>query len=1204
MQSRPFRIFHIRKTLTSTRNRHGFALVVTVSLMVLLTVIAVGILGLSALTLRGASLGEAEATARANARMALILALGELQHHAGPDQRVTARADLLDEQSPNPLLTGVWDSWHIETGPPPAPDDFERSAKNAGFRRWLVSAADPAAPVQTDFANRPTTRPVTLWDTNPHEANPAARLSAGKVPVTTGRGSYAWAVIDEGLKARINTPFNPEAASVGAKTAQLGSGQRPAVEFIDGLGGLERPFFREGTDEFALIEKGFSRTGFELAVDQLAPDAGERLRALAHDLTTDSIGLFTDTARGGLREDMHLLARAATLPDRYRSRGVYASRLDLPASTTVSDPRWESFHQFANLYRQQVLDADGVPAVRATWPRGWQAASGSPPHLSVNRRPPPGVVLMPTIAKVQVLFSLIGRDLYDYPPPAGNTIPTNAPVFHNPQGGHFRGTKYQYDLHLMYAPVVTLHNPYNVALDFYRMRVEFVHTPFAMQVFRNGVPQSSGLVPVDTMYVDNESGSKEKTFGINLRGKSSSGRPGSTTIRLLPGETKTFSPYIDPERTYRDEFRGSRQAWDIYVDSHITKQISAIPGWRGDGIGYSCDWLAGGQRIDGNKENGRWAACLGLARDDRIHVEFAPLSVPQYSRNKFVVRVTAATTPSGQPVTAQVIEIDYERPSGLQDFILGGRNATLRFPKEGTVRGIDLVDHATVPISELRSLRPFALLSVQAKTTSGGRDESNEDGRLATMPWCFGHGPAASSTQRLLSEHPSHHSHEIDLQRLDNGTASLIQIDPMDRGNFISGHTPFNGVKFGALYDIPLHPIQTLSALNGANPGGMSGYLPRFARPIGNSWAHPLLPGSAISMPQPDGAHLDHSFLLNTALYDGFYFSGLADQDGHFGSGRTSAELAASFAAGDPLDDPRLVLHRPDRRPVSELSNMIEAADAHTRIAAWQMMRGAFNINSTSVAAWKAMLASTHDARALVNQLDKAAGVSTLRPLGAAPDDVARVSRFRLPASRPADAIADPRDAYWLGPRELSDAELQRLAEEIVRQVRLRGPFLSLAEFVNRRLGSGELALRGALQHAIDEADLNQRAAVNANAGFEIPAAAVEDYKYANPEAGTGSSYRGAPGFLSQSDLLDILGNAATARSDTFTIRAYGEASDPAGRVLARAICEAVVQRVPEWLDPADPVERHPDELDREENRKFGRRIEIIAFRWLHPREL
>ena len=60
----------------TTPVRHpGFALVVTLALMVLLTVILVGLLSLSAVSLRTSGAGEAMATARANARMALMLAL-------------------------------------------------------------------------------------------------------------------------------------------------------------------------------------------------------------------------------------------------------------------------------------------------------------------------------------------------------------------------------------------------------------------------------------------------------------------------------------------------------------------------------------------------------------------------------------------------------------------------------------------------------------------------------------------------------------------------------------------------------------------------------------------------------------------------------------------------------------------------------------------------------------------------------------------------------------------------------------------------------------------------------------------------------------------------------------------------------------------------------------------------------------------------
>lgn len=61
-------------------------------------------------------------------------------------------------------------------------------------------------------------------------------------------------------------------------------------------------------------------------------------------------------------------------------------------------------------------------------------------------------------------------------------------------------------------------------------------------------------------------------------------------------------------------------------------------------------------------------------------------------------------------------------------------------------------------------------------------------------------------------------------------------------------------------------------------------------------------------------------------------------------------------------------------------------------------------------------------------------------------------------------------------------------------------------------------------------------------------------------------------------------------RSDTFRIRAYGEAVNPASesgapQVEARAFCEAIVQRVPELLDPARP--------------EFGRRFVVTYFRWL-----
>ena len=87
----------------------GFALVSTLMLMVLLALLAVSLLSLSAISLRGASQAQAKAIAQANARMALMIAIGELQKHAGPDTRITAPSDILEPY--NPPLTGVWKSW-------------------------------------------------------------------------------------------------------------------------------------------------------------------------------------------------------------------------------------------------------------------------------------------------------------------------------------------------------------------------------------------------------------------------------------------------------------------------------------------------------------------------------------------------------------------------------------------------------------------------------------------------------------------------------------------------------------------------------------------------------------------------------------------------------------------------------------------------------------------------------------------------------------------------------------------------------------------------------------------------------------------------------------------------------------------------------------------------------------------------------------
>ncbi len=92
---------------------------------------------------------------------------------------------------------------------------------------------------------------------------------------------------------------------------------------------------------------------------------------------------------------------------------------------------------------------------------------------------------------------------------------------------------------------------------------------------------------------------------------------------------------------------------------------------------------------------------------------------------------------------------------------------------------------------------------------------------------------------------------------------------------------------------------------------------------------------------------------------------------------------------------------------------------------------------------------------------------------------------------------------------------------------------------------------------------------------------------------------------VTQGDLMAALAPIATVRGDTFKIRSYGEATSPDGKtVLARAWCEAVVQRNPDFIDAVDAAQTATSALSSISNKNFGRRFSIISFHWLDEAEL
>jgi hypothetical protein len=99
----------------------------------------------------------------------------------------------------------------------------------------------------------------------------------------------------------------------------------------------------------------------------------------------------------------------------------------------------------------------------------------------------------------------------------------------------------------------------------------------------------------------------------------------------------------------------------------------------------------------------------------------------------------------------------------------------------------------------------------------------------------------------------------------------------------------------------------------------------------------------------------------------------------------------------------------------------------------------------------------------------------------------------------------------------------------------------------------------------------------------------------------------GAAGCLFQGDLLQSLGPRLATRSDTFTIRAYGEATDDSG-ANANCVIELVVQRTPEYIDNKTQPHERIEDLAKSDakniNSLLGRRFIIISARWLAKSEI
>lgn len=1232
-------IFRASRPTRSRKLRKGFALVATLTLMVLLSVLAVGLLTLSSVSLRSSTQGNALSEARANARLALMLALGELQKEMGPDMRISAEAAIFDNEPLTGTIEGVaqprwlasYDSWgnwlnaeYTSPGKSPLSISDTYAPKRATmFRRWLLSlpeGAEKNVGAADSLSGWDDTNSVvlvgkgslgTLADSQPIQVTRAYLTPIGS------KGRNAWWIGAENHKAKVNLAAKKrelkpdEWAAAQGSTAQVSAGAMTGMQAIDG----------QTPQMDAMVSKVISLQ--TLSVPSLGLDS-DSAKSHFFDLTDVGKGLLTSVRTGGLRKDLSLLLDRDNdkLPAPYKyNTGANAepsirplSSDILAAGAAVPNRPFASWMAMRHYYRMYRTASDTqLWGSTHTGGHGSLLWNGDIPYTNVlstqnfrtersNWTGENAYMRVPILAKLTFLHS-IKTD----PNP---NVPGERLVRH------------------VFSPVVTIWNPYNTEMRFPSGRVGFPaainHTwPTEGHIYRDGVLRpglgSSGL----------------GSHGVYLNSNSGS------DIILAPGEFKVFS--------YRE----------LYLQTKQNPRYSMYPGFDPSAIG-------------GNVSSINRSYPEQEIRDKRVGIKIA-------FHNYFGWNRQNGHTPGG--LSAGLVWGEWDR----------------YLPNLYQIDWFNLSQTLTPVTSEMTYfttsgdpvLVGYTQLALKSLSRSSYESISwEEDWRarnwIQSPPGYFGGGLYMSENAK------TGHTQRLDSAYVISfGPVSALELPKVigqvgERSYLGSGSNPYEKVTAVSALELPTAPISSLAGFSGMrmSPGWIwggelfpdrDGYGegiwmrrgPRFTDNrmsmvngqskrvayqsgitgpgIGNSFVHPMIPRTGIyqfqdnsrSHDQRDGAtspvivsntraysdFWDHVFLLNDSLWDDHYLSTLSNQTRPGAPNSLSlSQNIDRFTSGEPIGNPRFEYHA-SGLGADKVKEALLSQEGYLKSAAHLIVDGSFNVNSTSVEAWHALFAGIRE-----RIIHYRTGNGSLAPVEIPADARIAISRFETPNSdkevaNPANGVMrDDGNATWSGVRFLTDAQIRLLAEKCVEQVKRRGPFLNFSEFINRRLSNDELGVMGALQSAIDYDDANpDPASINyrykSSDGLMIKGSDLGIHEYQTPEAAVGSRLAGTPGYVIQSDILKPIASTLTVRDDTFRIRFYGESLDAGGKVQARAWCEAIVQRMPEYYDtsngPEVPVRIQDgggnfvdNPVLTGQNRIFGRKFQIIGFRWLNAAEV
>lgn len=1193
--------------LNSNPHKSGFALVVALSVMSVVLLLVLLITTLVRVEQSASSTQQSRIKAEQNALLSLNMALGELQKSLGPDQRISASASILggDTDTSKQHLTGVWSST-------PSGGTYNEGE----LIGWLASGADGNTNYHQDGFSTNDDTVILVNEGSLGTNNNDDIVSAQLEPVDSeaNSGQYSWWIGDEGIKASINlsqaestttTPRDQKLTAINT----LANSSRSTVSAIPNLLNID-------LQSNNLADKLSSLN--DLNLDGNASDL--EIKSRFHSLTLQSRGVLSDTKNGGLKEDLSLafeMSDADFNASKFGNDG--SNTLDAVGFGNVEPlfvhaspignaygPAWHLLRDYYTIYQRMETPMQN-PTFQAQayspskndvydldddaddqFSHQWSNNINDPDPLRSDTVPlMVNASYLPYNLRNHHQFGVFFENL-------ANLANNNSALGPGESLSDYRRMRMFMRSHYVY------HNPFNVTLHHGPMVSEVVHIRFRLRMWdQNDVEilQANGRPP--------ETGGNWSR--VIIEDSRDSGLP------LAPGEIVVYegTHYANTNQVY--SARGNNAPWfGPHQGANVGRannQDTFIP--------------PGTIRVKYEPySNNRWAYEYYNMMLSSPNDSFDPVGDDGNLGNTFELFRKKLTEING-------IDEDIRTPT---DYWWGDQDDE---------DGVDInteqhyVDGTTYPSAI--EVPKFTILSYDTfvKAAEYEPDHITDPATSLRYPAFALSNPMAPviMSKNLLPDPTDtqigipYLSPGMQLAILGNNSPSSMSSVEGSGGQAYWGNThEASGRSNVSLIDLPTSPPLSIGKLQNANIG-LYGHMPALA--IGNSFASPYIASDEVSATFANAAGnsrvlYDLSYLSNEALWDSYFFSSYslpydADNDNYDAVSSNVQDLYESIFEDETtpnLPNARMQQQLSDEESAASVKTKLFAAngapktDAYTRSAENLMINGAFNVNSVSVDAWTALLSSSRDAPVYLSGDTNATSYTA---------NTSPISRLNQPIASAYDAD-ETSDTAWGGFRNLSDTEVQTLAQAIVDEIKLRveevngnRPYLSLADFVNRNLSQDVYGRRGLLQAAIERSGINGVGNSFGDPKMEITRASLETSiapfpHAANIENSDGSALSAAamaPAHVLQGDILQAIGSFISVRSDTFRIRAYGNCQDPlTGEIKGQAWCEAIVQRIPTPVAPTNPDPANPNFWSPQDAEQFGRQFTIIGFRWLSEDEV